>query len=55
MFHYKCERLQNVIDIKQQRSLTVRLNLHQELKHYEDDQLHYSDCDEREETFTIDQ
>jgi len=38
---------------KQQRSLTVRLNLHKKLKNYEDEQLHYSESEKRDETHTI--
>lgn len=35
------------------RKWIVRLNLRQELKHYEDEQLHYSESERRDETHTM--
>jgi len=42
-----------LIEIKHQRSLTVSLNLHKKLKSNEDEQLHYSDSEKRDESHTI--
>jgi len=39
--------------ITRQRSLTVRLNLHKKLKSNEDEQLHYSKSEKRDESHTI--
>jgi len=51
-FLYKCGH--SVLNyITRQRSLTVRLNLHKKLKSNEDEQLHYSESEKRDETRTI--